>query len=520
MNVNGFSDFDFPGNTDSSATAAAEQLEALLNEVEFNISCGDFAGNGILEGAQELLNKIMQELPRNLWVYNARFYWASLMVQFEASEDGQLADRFAEVSQAVYYKKAMMCAQKAGDSAILARIQRIGPIAVRQTPPAEAPKPAETLYREEKHWHEEAPKPAENPYREEKHWHEEAPKPAENPYREEIRQQDDARMRKIREKAAKYFDIDGNTLLAYKGNSKHVEIPDIVTCIGAEAFLDHDNLISVIIPSSVTTIANSAFKFCTSLNSITIPNSIRCIEEGAFFSCRSLTSITIPSSVTSIAGGAFGGCGFGNLRIQLEPGNHFYHMAGNCLIETATKTLIAGCNNSIIPADGSVEVIGKCAFTACKGLTGIAIPNSVKSIEDSAFASCSALTGIAIPNSVASIGPRAFMSCWNLTSITIPNGVTSIGTDTFALCKSLTHIQIPNSVTSIWEHAFHGCISLCSITIPDSVTTIAEDIFGITDANNNVTSITVSRQLVEQYGGEYSFKEHIKVVPDCWLNLR
>jgi hypothetical protein len=94
------------------------------------------------------------------------------------------------------------------------------------------------------------------------------------------------------------------------------------------------------------------------------------IGDEALGSCNSLTSITVDAQ------------------------NTVYHSEGNCLIETASKTLIAGCQNSEIPDDGSVTSIGYEAFSGCSGLTIITIPDSVTSIGKWAFYSCSALTDI------------------------------------------------------------------------------------------------------------------------------
>ena len=105
-----------------------------------------------------------------------------------------------------------------------------------------------------------------------------------------------------------------------------------------------------------------------------------------------------------------------------------------------------------------VTSIGDDAFSYCKGLTSVTIPNSVTSIGVWAFGGCSGLTSVTIPNSVTSIGDEAFGGCSGLTSITIPNSVTSIGFGAFADCSGLTSVTIPNSVTSIGDYAFYTCI--------------------------------------------------------------
>lgn len=78
--------------------------------------------------------------------------------------------------------------------------------------------------------------------------------------------------------------------------------------------------------------------------------------------------------------------------------------------------------------------IGGKAFSGCKGLTSIEIPDGVTSIDNYTFSNCIGLTKIEISDSVTSIGWSAFESCSNLTSVTIGNGVISIGESAFAWC--------------------------------------------------------------------------------------
>ncbi len=227
-----------------------------------------------------------------------------------------------------------------------------------------------------------------------------------------------------------------------------------VTSIGSYAFVNCKGLTSITIPDSVTSIGEGAFADCDGLTSITIPDSVTSIGENAFMYCECLTSITIPDSVTSIGRGAFSGCS-SFTSITVMDGNPIYHSAGNCLIETECKTLIAGCNSSIIPTDGSVTSIGEGAFDYCECLTNITIPDSVTSIGDYAFSNCSSLTSITIPESVTNIGNSAFYNCRSLTSITIPDSVTSIGAYAFYYCSSLTSITFQGT-TAEWQAITKG----------------------------------------------------------------
>ena len=240
----------------------------------------------------------------------------------------------------------------------------------------------------------------------------------------------------------------------------------------------------------VTSIGDEAFRYCDSLTRVTIPSSVTSIGDHAFSSCDSLTNITVAA------------------------GNTVYHSAGNCIIETASKTLIAGCKTSVIPSDGSVTSIKDYAFYGCDSLTSVIIGDGVTSIGDGAFAHCDSLASVTIPDSVTSIGEGAFSWCGSLTRVSItdiaawcnidfgsaysnplayahnlylngqlvtdlviPDGVTSIGDDAFWNCTSLTSVTIPSSVTSIGDRAFDNCTSLTSVTIPSSVTSIGEYAF-------------------------------------------
>ena len=238
--------------------------------------------------------------------------------------------------------------------------------------------------------------------------------------------------------------------------------------------------IDLVIPStvyglSVAGIYNSVF-YGTEFNSVTIPNTITTIACDAFYGCTILTSITV------------------------EDGNTKYHSAGNCLIETESKTLIKGCNNSIIPTDGSVTSIAEGAFRGCTALTSITIPDSITSIGTAAFYGCTGLTSIVIPNSVTTIGYEGFRNCSGLTSVTLSNNITTIDGYTFYGCRSLTSITIPDSVTTIRFYAFKYCTGLTNVTIPNTVTDIDSGAF---EGCINLTSVTLPTNITEISWGTF-----------------
>ena len=215
----------------------------------------------------------------------------------------------------------------------------------------------------------------------------------------------------------------------------------------------HESITSVIIGDGVTSIGYLAFYNCTGLTSVTIPNSVTVIGEISFLACAGLTSIVIPASVTGIGLGAFAGC-IGLTSVVVENGNTVYDSRDNCnaIIETASNTLVVGCQNTIIP--NSVTDIGQNAFTYCSSLTSIEIPNSVTVIGDVAFGACTGLTSIEIPASVTRIGGWAFYQCTGLTSVTCKAVVPpTCGGDPFAEVEKSIPLYVPENSVNAYQWA-------------------------------------------------------------------
>lgn len=220
----------------------------------------------------------------------------------------------------------------------------------------------------------------------------------------------------------------------------------------------------------------------TSITNVVLEDGVTSIDNYAFEDCSSLTGMTIPEGVTSIGDGVFSRCG-GLTRLTVSGENPVYHSDGNCIIGTASKTLIAGCSTSVIPADGSVTSIGESAFSGCS------------------------MTSMTIPGSVTSIGDYAFHDCLKMKNVSIPEGVTSIGRGAFGWCSSLTSVTIPEGVTSIGEHAFYYDTLLSQIVFQGNAPVIASNAFSVVAATAYypANDATWTSDKMQDYGGSITW---------------
>lgn len=324
-----------------------------------------------------------------------------------------------------------------------------------------------------------------------------------------------------------YFAENGEATIQYLLDTGTVGVVEVPATIGGYP---------------VTGIWDYAFENCTGVTGVVLPDSLNMISDGAFAGCTGLISISIPASVSQIGNRPFEGC-VALESIAVDANNDAYCSVGNCLIEKATKSLIAGCNSSVIPQNENIETICDYAFYGCAGLTEVVIPDTVTDIGYMAFAGCTGITSVFIPDSVIVIGEGAFAFCSGITSVVIPNSVTSIGAGAFFDCTNLTSIVLGDSVTDLgpgafentghynnpsnWDgdvlyignclikangtiegkytvrpdtksiqgSAFSGCTGLTSIVLPDTIKTIGSGAFagctGLTEViiPDSVTSI-------------------------------
>ncbi len=310
-------------------------------------------------------------------------------------------------------------------------------------------------------------------------------------------------------------------------NLVSVEISESVTSIGDCAFYGCNNLVSVEIPESVTSIGSSAFYLCTSLESIIIPNNIKYIEGQTFGVCENLTSVTLGSGIISISESAFSNCS-SLTEIMVKDGNTAYSSCDGVLFNKDQSELVcypAGKAEKLYTIPESVTSISNNAFCRSDYLTGIIFQTDAPDISAYAFSGFVAAVYYPENNQTwtedimqdysgdiiwisyeVESGTVANGVCGeNLTWIQQNNGVlTIVGTgemynyeagETPWYNRAIISIEYDGEITSIGDYAFYECSNLTSIIIPNSVDTIGTYAFAYctklaeADLGSQVTSI-------------------------------
>lgn len=115
-----------------------------------------------------------------------------------------------------------------------------------------------------------------------------------------------------------------------------------------------------------------------------------------------------------------------------------------------------------------VTHIGNHAFSICRELTTVSLPNTLKSIGVCAFDSCRKLESVNMPDSVESVGANAFNSCIALSRVTLSKNLKKIPANAFRAC-AMEYIILPEGLENIAEHAFLECTKLKEVVFPSSL---------------------------------------------------
>lgn len=330
------------------------------------------------------------------------------------------------------------------------------------------------------------------------------------------------------ETSASAFQIEGSTLVKYRGTDTNVSIPGTVKTIGRSAFEDNTKIELVVVPNSVTSIEAYAFWGCDRLDTVVLGKGLRTIGDFAFAGAKGLVQMTIPSTVSSIGVQAFGDCV--NMRdISIPPETLYIHEtafdgcarltihcdAGSAADSYAkdfyerqkempeyedvsdydpTATPVPSPSPDPTPEPGNLlgttQIVGnKAVFLLDNKIPKVYEAEPAASQipwEEGQFGGISAENG-GTAGSLSKytivdgkvVADQAYYRNATLGAVTLPDGIREVGQFAFAR-SSVTSAVLPEGVETIGYGAFYHCDNLGEVTLPGTVLCVEPKAFTYT----------------------------------------
>ena len=299
---------------------------------------------------------------------------------------------------------------------------------------------------------------------------------------------------------------------AFKDNAtlKGVDAPETIDDVLRGAFENCTGLESIAFKEGLHFIETQAFKGCSSLANISIPNTMVAIGSNAFEGCTALQYAEYQNAkYLGNANNPYLG-----LMDIIDKSVDTFVMNDNCIFTAASVLYDLGALRNITVSN-NIKHLGQSGFTKCTNLvtntynnakyigsatnpylvlvkpvntsiTECEVHPNCKAIDDSAFSGCKSLKEINLPEGLSFIGVQAFANCSALEAIDIPGTVMSVNLATFSKCSKLETVTLHEGLRYIEPSGFSQCSALKAINIPDSVMYIGDSAFGTCSALQTV----------------------------------
>lgn len=256
------------------------------------------------------------------------------------------------------------------------------------------------------------------------------------------------------------------------GELERITLPDSINIINDYAFYNCKKLESIKIPLGVTEINEYVFGFCESLKTVELHDDIIAIRNNSFKSCSGLCELSIPDGIEIISADAFIDC----TRLVYSLYGNAYYLGNE---DNSYIALIKAMNKNITYCNihEDTKMICSGAFSDCRSLASMDIPDSVVKIDNSAFSGCTNLTNVKLSDDLEFIGDYVFYDCSKLVNVSVPDSVIHLGRSVFSGCSKLASVELSYNIPEIGDYLFYNCTKLVSIVIPDSVETIGNYVF-------------------------------------------
>ena len=250
---------------------------------------------------------------------------------------------------------------------------------------------------------------------------------------------------------------------------RSISLGNGVKTIENNVFQGCSSLTEITLPGTVESIGDNVFQGCSSLKTVTFK------KPASQHNLEIKTNFNDSAAVVRYDGEC--SLFYGNNRVIQETPMRFFSAKTLVLTPYNTQLVSEGiCGSNMsweIKKDYilAIKIYDLSTFGMKEGDIDESIYNYKNETEVPWHIYRNDLKGVTIEERITRICNYAFSDCKNITDIVIPNTVKEIGTSAFKNCVALKDIVIPSSLDKIGESAFQNCAALKTVTfiVPPSV---------------------------------------------------
>ncbi len=304
--------------------------------------------------------------------------------------------------------------------------------------------------------------------------------------------------RVVRDILERMMELEGRTLVRFRVNIKHIEVPEGVEVLGKSSFYDMRGIVDIRLPRTLKKIESRAFRNCIGLEQVILGGNEIEIDEDAFRNCTSLKAVrTSDGTVYTFEGlhRLYRICSEASLSQEAcaasEKGEAAARVCvpfgeapasvrtihrqvfGNFRLSGTILLQYLGAESRVVVPEG-VTAIAEEAFAGIETINKVILPESLREIGAEAFRGCLLMQTINLPEGLRSIGAGAFSDCVKLLRVELPKQVDVLENRMFRGCRALQEVHFPEGLREIGESAFYGCTGLKMMQLPESLTSIGK----------------------------------------------
>lgn len=298
---------------------------------------------------------------------------------------------------------------------------------------------------------------------------------------------------------------------------RSITLPDSVTYLGKEVFVDQPNVETVTLGNGLKSIPEKTFYGFSHLKNLTLPSQLKTIENAAFSGCCRLQDFTLPTTLETIGDEAFNDCGA--VKTAENVYYHIRYVADDGVYDTRPvgNTTVVECLVYQKDANGDQRVVEKCF-------------EKDKMLSEDDYKSLGSPEGYTLQTIIAEkryvkendISTRSFNNANTYTNYTYDEELkrvvnsrklyTDKNNDVLAETQcvyaptegyvgyyvrgslynkmyeqvdtGISNLTIPNSVKTIGKKSFYNCYNLKRVVMSNQILEIPESAFAVAKADN------------------------------------